>query len=79
MAHIRQSRPDYGLCFQAKVLETFQVVPSSLGSGRTRGGQNLLQGFGCQADHVTLDVRVLRRHQPGHEGLSQVTNLMQSL
>ena len=33
MAHIRQSRPDYGLGFQVKVLRTFQVVPFSLGSG----------------------------------------------
>ena len=34
MAHVRQSRPDYGLGFQVKVLKPFQVVPSSLGSGR---------------------------------------------
>ena len=27
MAHIRQSRPDSGLNFQIKVLETFSVVP----------------------------------------------------
>jgi hypothetical protein len=27
MAHIRQSRPDSGLGFQAKVLETFKVFP----------------------------------------------------
>ena len=33
MAHRRQSRPDPGLGFQVQVLETFQVVPSSLGSG----------------------------------------------
>ena len=32
-AHMRQSRPDSGHDFQSKVLETFQVVPSSLGSG----------------------------------------------
>ena len=30
MAHVRQSRPDSGLGFQIKVLETFLVVPSSL-------------------------------------------------
>ena len=34
MAHIRQSRPDYVLGFQVKVLKTFQVVPSSLDSGK---------------------------------------------
>jgi len=33
-AHIRQSRPDPGLVFQVKVLETFQGVPSCLGSGK---------------------------------------------
>jgi len=33
MAHIRQPRPDFGLGFQVKVLETFPVVPTSLGSG----------------------------------------------
>ena len=40
MAHIRQSRADSGLGFQAKVLNTVQVVPSSLGSGcpETLGG-----------------------------------------
>ena len=32
MAHIRQSRPDAGRGVQVKVLETFQVVDSSLGS-----------------------------------------------
>ena len=35
MAHIRQSRPDSGLGFQANVVKTFQAVPSSLGSGHT--------------------------------------------
>ena len=33
MAHTRQSRPDSGLGFQVKVDQTFQVVPSSRGSG----------------------------------------------
>jgi hypothetical protein len=33
MAHIRQSKPDSGLSFQENVPETFQAVPSSLGSG----------------------------------------------
>ena len=31
-ANTRQSRPDYGLGFQAKVLGTINTVPSSLGS-----------------------------------------------
>jgi len=33
MAHMRQSRPDFGFDFQVKVLTTVQVVPSLLGSG----------------------------------------------
>ena len=33
MAHIRLSRPDSGLGFQAKSLKTFQAVRSSIGSG----------------------------------------------
>jgi len=36
MAHIRQSRPDSVLDIQVKVLKTFEVVPSSLGSGEPR-------------------------------------------
>jgi len=38
MAHIRQPRPDSGLGFQVKVLETFQVVPSLLGSDDSSNG-----------------------------------------
>ena len=37
MAHIGQSRPDYGLDFHVKVLITFYGVPSALGSGRDVG------------------------------------------
>ena len=33
MAHVRPSRPDYGLTFQGKVIETFYSVTCSLGSG----------------------------------------------
>ena len=33
MAHTRRSRPGSGLGVQIKVLKTFQVVVSSLGSG----------------------------------------------
>ena len=32
MAHTRQSRPDCGLGFQVNVLNTFGIVPSSLGN-----------------------------------------------
>jgi len=38
MAHIRQSRPGSGLGFQVRVLKSFQVGASSLGSGRWGGG-----------------------------------------
>ena len=36
MEQMRQSRPDSGLGFQAKVLNTLLVAPSSLESGRDR-------------------------------------------
>jgi hypothetical protein len=35
MTHIPQSRPDSGLGFQVKVVETLQLVPSSLSSGQS--------------------------------------------
>jgi hypothetical protein len=35
MEQIRQSRPDTGLGFKVKALQTFQVVTSSIGSGLT--------------------------------------------
>ena len=35
LANIRESRPDYGLVLQVKVLKIFQVVPSPIGSGLT--------------------------------------------
>ena len=41
MAHVRQSRPDSGLGFQAKVLKTFQSVPCSLGCCRVFGYDNV--------------------------------------
>ena len=48
MAHLGQSRPDAGLGLQEKVLEMFQVVFTSLGSGllarERRGSEQLLLG-----------------------------------
>ena len=38
IAHVRQSRPEFGLAFQVKVLETFHGVPSSLGPGTGAAG-----------------------------------------
>ena len=35
MAHVTQSRPDFGLGFQVKILNPFEVIPSSLGSGQS--------------------------------------------
>ena len=37
VAHVRQSRSDFGLGFRAKVLKPFQVVPSSLAGGGLGG------------------------------------------
>jgi len=36
VAHVRQSRPDYGLGFQVQVRQKFKVVPFPLGSGTAR-------------------------------------------
>ena len=45
--HIRQSRPNSGLNFQTNVLLTFQVVPSSFGSGgETLIGRDIPGGKG---------------------------------
>ena len=44
MAHIRQPRPDSGLAMTVKVFKTFEVVPSSLGSGWRSGGNSLCRG-----------------------------------
>ena len=35
MEHTRESRPNYGLSSHVHVLETFEVVPSALGSRGT--------------------------------------------
>ena len=44
-AHTKQSRPDSGLGFQAKVLEAFQVVPSSLDrDGGERANREMCSG-----------------------------------
>jgi hypothetical protein len=37
MAHVRQSWPDFGLGFLVKVLKSFQVVSSPVGSGPRNG------------------------------------------
>ena len=54
VAQVRQSRPDYGLGFQVKVLSTFQVVPSSLCSG---GGGEVV--FAHLPPHRDLDIDLL--------------------
>ena len=33
MANKRPSKPDFGLGFEVKILETLEVVPASLGNG----------------------------------------------
>ena len=40
-AQISQTRPDYGLGSTVNVLKTFEVVPSSLGSGSPRTSERL--------------------------------------
>ena len=73
-ARTRQSRPDSGLGFQVKVLNTFQGVPSSLGSGlaqtlqllrknvkRFRGG--LVFKAHRRVYHSTLRLRVIKKKQ----------------
>ena len=63
MAHLRQSSPDYGLAFQLKVLETFQAVPSSLGSGKmlqlsAHGLQmSAHTGFSCALSRYAMNAR----------------------
>ena len=50
MEHIRQSRPNSGLGFQVKVLETFKVALYSLGSGTAPSGLPLLIYYsGCRS------------------------------
>ena len=74
MAHMRQSRPDYGLGFEVQVLTTFRLVPFSLGSGEEahwhyRGTPiwdvyiQLLTGFGTYI-HDSLRDRVVRGAGP---------------
>ena len=84
MAHVKQSRPDSGLGFQVNVIETFRVVPSSLGSGQ---GSGLKKGAGGTLDlayvnfaatQCQLRIRVKRlsswisRLQPSVSQLSEV-------
>ena len=38
MSHTKQSRPDADLSLKVEILETFEVVPPSLGSGVRRVG-----------------------------------------
>ena len=42
MAFVRQPRPAYGLGYQAQVLETFKVIPSSLGSETSTSASTIL-------------------------------------
>ena len=62
LAHIRQSRPDSGIGFQAKVLHTFEGFPSSLGSGP--GG-----GSGTRVVRRRLEQQLYRNVQRFRSGL----------
>ena len=60
-------KPVYGLCFQAKSLETFYGVRSPLGSGaleRFRGG--LVLKAHRLVYHSTLVLRVIKQKKKGH-------------
>ena len=65
VAHVRQSRPDSGLGFQAIVLKTLSVVPSSLGSGprkRSSGAACPVEGApGKGGEHIGPDGRFCRK------------------
>jgi len=60
MAHMRQSRPDYGLDFQGKPFKAFQVVPPSLGAAL-----NAKSGVGAGGDDRSLSpVKILSQSNP---------------
>ena len=48
VAHIRQSRPEYGLGLKVKVRKIFQVVASSLGSGYGVSRRSPSYGRACR-------------------------------
>ena len=56
MAHIRQSRPDSGLGVQVKVLETFQIVPSSLRSGLGNDLMAVKSGLVCTESRFDIHI-----------------------
>ena len=63
MAHMRQSKPDSGLDYKAKVLEIFLVDAFSLGSGGQQGGTRAMK-------HILALSLPIRAHQVelGSEG-----------
>ena len=63
--HIRQSRPDSGLDFETKVIKTFRVVPSSLGSGFS---QRLLERKG---DELVLGGDAILEYNDVYKGTLQ--------
>ena len=55
MAHTRHSGPDFGLDFQEKVLETFQVVPASPGGGNgTIANKGHSNSHGARPVHLII-------------------------
>ena len=83
MAHIRQPRPDSGLGFLAKVLNTSQVIPTSLGSGSIvyRGGEGALgwSSETCMVLGIQPLVKSLRSFCTGlypHNGVDSTRPLM---
>jgi len=74
MAHMRPSRPDSGLGFPGKVLETFQVVPVPLGSGLS----GLVTGVGVVKLRASSNqpCTLNRAHQDGNLSASDPLSVL---
>ena len=57
MAHIRQSRSDYGLGAQVKVLQMFEVFFFMLGRSRVQGSGFRVQGAGIRVQGAGFRVQ----------------------
>ena len=67
MARTRQSRPDFGLGFDANVVRSFGAVPSSLGSSPSRNEWPQARSTGGHFPHSTPEHhRSLSQTLPGH-------------
>jgi len=53
MADMKQSRPYFGLGFRLKVLKTFELVPSFLGSGWEEKAHAMTRGMRVRVSWLT--------------------------